>query len=438
MSEQSPLTLDVLKQAVAGNAVAFRCVTQYQPAGESGDKVFPPTYEGGKYATEKRVLDGGEIVDCVLLDSVQSQANRMELVLLDAWEAGKIELPVISVEFKEGAKAKVKDDSYEILKAIRVTTLEAPHRIADAIFRDSMDDKGRRFRQTEAGQVLNTADIRNAVGLFRHCPTALVFGLWDSTGPRGGLGAKFQRAMVSEMVGVGAQAGVKTSSRIEPLGVQKSAGPVFRTPDGAWTLDETRAAVEKGKPVKVGKDGNPSEINQGNVTPDIDYRKDRNRNLVKDENGRPIPIGGFTIARAVQTTVISLPALRRLRFPLDGRTKSKPEVDEAARTMLAATALLSATLLREQGADLRSRCLLVATEEFGWDLLDRPGKEKRFFTLDSEQAVQIYRAALSEAKRMKLPWHDKELTLTPSPELLALVAKSQHLAAATGAEAEAE
>ena len=41
------LDLDKLRDAVAGTAAAFRCVTEYQPAGGPGDKVFPATYEGG-------------------------------------------------------------------------------------------------------------------------------------------------------------------------------------------------------------------------------------------------------------------------------------------------------------------------------------------------------------------------------------------------------
>src|SRR5690606_26521884 len=127
------------------------------------------------------------------------------------------------------------------------------------------------------------------------CPTALVFGMWDSTGPRGGLGAKFQRAMVSEIVGLHAEAGVRTSSRIDPLQIMLQAGPIYATPEGDWTLDESAARKVKGKPAKVGKDGRPSEVNHGNVAPSI-------------------TAGGFTIGKAIQTTVISLPALRRLRL----------------------------------------------------------------------------------------------------------------------------
>ncbi|MEJ2381427.1 MAG: type I-U CRISPR-associated protein Cas7, partial [Gammaproteobacteria bacterium] len=63
------LDLAVLRSALRGTAAALRCVTDYQPAGGPGDKVFPPTYEGGKYAVETRMVDGNP-VDCVLLDSV--------------------------------------------------------------------------------------------------------------------------------------------------------------------------------------------------------------------------------------------------------------------------------------------------------------------------------------------------------------------------------
>jgi len=83
MSAIPVLTLDVVEEAVTGKAAAFRRIVRLQPAGGPGAKVFPPTYEGGKYVTEKRRING-EIVDCVLLDSVQSQANRMELALKEA------------------------------------------------------------------------------------------------------------------------------------------------------------------------------------------------------------------------------------------------------------------------------------------------------------------------------------------------------------------
>ena len=80
MSES--LNLSDLMAAVTGTAAAFRSVTKLQPVGGQGDKVFPATYSGGIYATERRPLNG-QVVDCVLIDSVQSQANRAEENAID-------------------------------------------------------------------------------------------------------------------------------------------------------------------------------------------------------------------------------------------------------------------------------------------------------------------------------------------------------------------
>lgn len=399
----NPLDLQTLRRAVAGRAAAFRCVTDYQPAGGPGDKVFPPTYEGGKYATEERIDPAtGQVRKCVLLDSVQSQANRMELALLEAHRANDAALPQVVTRF----------DQDSLLTKFTVSSLEAPHRIADALFRDSLLD-GVIFRKSDKGRVLDNADIRNATGLFGLCPTALVFGLWDSTGPRGGLGAKFQRALVSEIVGFDAVAGVKTSSRIDPAQIMLGAGPLYErksetggTP--TWTLD---AADGKGKLKKTGR---PSEANHGNVTPGI-------------------VDGGFTISSARQTTTLSLAVLRRLRFPLGGSADSDRQVDLAARTALAALGLTAGTLVRGD-VDLRSRCQLFAEGESAWQLLDRPGQTPQVYRLDTGGSLDLLREAVGEAKRSGLSWVEEPIELTPSPELVELVRKSQELASESGAD----
>ncbi len=399
------LNLEILKLSVAGKAAAFRCVTEYQPAGGPGDKVFPPTYERGQYAGETRIING-EPVPCVLLDSVQSQANRMELALLEAVRAKRIALPIIEARF----------DDARLLKKFTVTSLEAPHRIADAIFRDSMcEENGNRimFRKSGKGKILDTTDARNATGLFELCPTALVFGVWDSTGPRGGLGAKIQRAIVSEIVGLHAQVGVKTSSRIDPLQVQLGAGPIYerseknnQNPD--WAIDVASAGP---KPVKVGrkKDGKPSEVNHSNIPPQITP-------------------GGITISSAVHTTVLSLVAIRRLRFPLNGQDTSDPQVNVSARTVLAALGLLAAVIAREEGSDLRSRCQLVPTQEFAWELIAEPGAIPIKYKVDAETAVALFNQAVAQAREMGLPWEDI-ISLSPHPDLIKLVGRSQELAA---------
>ncbi len=406
------LTVDVLTSAVAGMAAAFRCRRTLQPAGGPGDKVFPPTYSGAVYAVEERRVrreDGTEeVVPCVLLDSVQSQANRMEEALQEAVDAGLIQIQVIEVHFP--------DD--QLLQPVgRVTSLQAPHRIADAILRDSLLN-GKRFPDSEEGQRLAHVGLHNATPLYELCPTALVFGIWDSTGPRGGLGAKFQRALVSEIVGVRASFGTKTSSRIDPLGIQRQAGPVYHAAGGpiGWTLDEEAAAKEKGKPAKI-KDGKPSQVNHGNVTPSLSD--------LQRETGRPLA-GGVTIGHADQTVVLSLASLRRLRFPADGGNGSA-ERDVAARTTLAALALCAATLAMERGLDLRSRCLLWPDGPTEWELLEVPGKAPARFRLDQEKAVALLAAAMHTAHSQGVTWR-QSLRLDASPPLVELVRKSQELA----------
>src|SRR3954469_8698987 len=95
MPSDSTLNYAKLREAVAGSAAAFRLTLKLEAV---SPKVFPPTYEGGKYATEERII-GGQKLLCVLLDSVPSQANRMELALQDAWVADEIKLPVVSADF---------------------------------------------------------------------------------------------------------------------------------------------------------------------------------------------------------------------------------------------------------------------------------------------------------------------------------------------------
>ena len=423
------LDLKTLTAAMSGTAAAFRCVTEYQPAGGPGDKVFPPTYEGGKYAKEKRIDPAtGELKPCVLLDSVQSQANRMELALLEMHRADKVQLPVLVARFDQG----------QLLRKFSVTSLEAPHRAADALFRDSLLN-GVMFRRSGKGRILDTADTRNATGLFGLCPTGLVFGLWDSTGPRGGLGAKFQRALVSEIVGYDAVPGTDTASRIDPAQIQREGATLYlRESEGEnephWTLDEARG---RGKLGTGNKKGRPSQANHGNVTPDYAFAKDRGQiiyDTIVDAQGReksePRILGGFTISKAVQTTVLSLSALRRLRFPLPGSLDSDHDADLAARTVLAALGLAAGSLARID-VDLRSRCQLFAERGCVWRLLDHPGRPPREFSLDPEFAISLLREAIVCAKEAGLPW-EGEIELTPSPDLVELVRRSQVLTSGAG------
>jgi CRISPR-associated protein Csb1 len=355
---------------------------------------------------------------------VQSQANRIEEALQDAVDAGRIQIPVIEVDFSEIPIIEPGQSGEGLFEPIgRVTSLEAPHRVADAILRDSELD-GIPFRNTPIGKKIGFANLRNATPLFEICPTSLLLGLWDSTGPKGGLGTKFQRALVSEIIGVDASYGTKTSSRIDPLAIRKDAARIYETPDRGWTLLPEEAAQEKKKPVLKGKDGKPSEANHGNIVPSLsDVSRD----------GLPLA-GGVTIAYAEQMTVISLPALRRLQFPLDGKISA--EVNNAGRTVLAALGLCGAVLAAERGLDLRSRCLLWPTAPLSWELLQIPGHPSNPFELKADAAIQVLQEAVQQATQLGLPWLTEPLKLKPAKRLVELVRKSQELAINSGDESD--
>ena len=408
------LTFERLRNAVAGDTVALRSRMTLQPAGGPGDKVFPPSYavEGRaahKYAVEERQTGTGDGVSTtVLLDSVASQANRAELALLDGWERGELVFPVPYVDFSHDGGMT----DYE-----KLTVLEAPHRLADAIFRDSLLD-GTLFRLSDVGRAITDATPRNATDLFRYSPTSLLFGMWDSTGPKGGLGSKFQRAYVSEIVGFDARVGNKVSSRIDPMQIEKVASEdrVFNStgPDEVWTHDAQAAERDKnGAPAPAsrgsasGEAGQPSKINHGNIVPSIDALA-----------------GGVTISSALQTTVISFAALRRLRFKGLDRT-----AETAAHTAIAALGIAAVAYQHENDYDLRSRCLLLPTHRPRIELLGRDGSAGEVVAVDRDTSAQVLREAAAQASTSGVAWETKEIRLVPAPKLLELIRRSRKVAA---------
>jgi len=392
------LDLATLHAAVNGSAAAFRCRRKLQPAGGAGDKVFPPTFAGAVYAVEQRRIPGRpEPVTCVVLDTVQSQANRMEQALQEALDGGRVTIPVLKVDFSAWSPMGSKPDGEKFIDDVgTITSLQVPHRLADAILRDSQTADGTPFRKSEKGSALNTVSQRNATALYQLCPTALIFGMWDSTGPKGGLGAKFERAIVSEVVGVGAtiqDTHKARGVRRDPLEIRKAV-PILKAADKSWSIAESKT-----KGVEA-----PSAINHGSVPFDSDN-------------------AGTTMEYAEQVTTLSLIVLRRLCFPNSGTANS--DADAAGRTVLAALGLCAAALAFESGLALRSRCLIWPEEAMTWDLLARPGDEPKRFELSADEAIALLTAAVASAKAAKLEWEKDAIELVPQQKLAELVRLSQ-------------
>lgn len=161
-----------------------------------GDIVFPPTYAApsqkrgdpsvynidrfgetsilrktferlGKVQTfmdAERTEQGPEHSVCIV-DSIASQANRIEPAFADAIAEGEL-VPRVVI------KIAIKDDEAKKEERL-INLLDAGHRAADAIVRfSSLSD--------ELGRAIGARRDGDSLPLAKIAPTSLVFGMWDS------------------------------------------------------------------------------------------------------------------------------------------------------------------------------------------------------------------------------------------------------------------
>ena len=373
------------------SAAGLRLRIRLQPLYGPGEIVFPCTVAGGRYQISNRRIPGySESVPCAILDSVQSQANRMEDALLGDIREGKLKLPHLETDFA-GIEGLLKEIG-------KITCFEAPHRIFDAILRDSMDERGIHFPLTELGQKVINSNAKDATAIFQVSPASLLFGSWDSTGVSGGLGEKYTRCVVSEVVGINTEQAARAGTRIDPLNLAGSIPPdkiLKETKDEMWAqIAKSRKKIDK-----------PSEINHSSVP--------------WPKEGSQLH-GGVTVDYIQQSTTISFAALRQLHFPVGGKDQSS-----FAHAVLAAIALHAAALNTERGWHLRSRCDLILDDGVSpeWENLGGSSISKEILTADATR--DVLNEAIAKAKEAGLLWNDKPIRLKPSPALQKLVVASQ-------------
>lgn len=361
--------LDRLEDAVMlrSDDAAIRIHATYQPQAGAKAKVFPPTYlpDGEtKYHFEERWGDDGETVSVVVLDSIQSQANRCERAL--DREADRLGLPRLLL------RAALKERDVEI------SVLEAPHRSRDAYFIDSQID-GTPFDATEIGRALNSVTAKDATAALRYAPYDLVYGVWDSHRNRR-VPTKFPRSYSSEMLGWEAVPGKRAATKGDPLNLPGTQGVV---------RSEWRPNDEGGKKKPV-----LNELGHGMIP------------------GQPSgEAGGVSVRKITRAGVLSLTALAALKFPV-----SSGDANAAGRVALAALALAADRLaFAGAGLHLRSGADLVrVSDTLSWV---RAGTEPEPFELTREAALDMLERARQRLADAGVEWSGDPVVVEPSEKL---------------------
>lgn len=358
-----------------GDDAAIRIQAEYEPQAGPSAKVFPPTYaapEGNTpplYHLETRWGGDGEPVDVVLLDSYQSQANRVEAALKA--NAEDLGLPQLVVETQADGHS------------VRISSLDAPHRSRDAYFLDSEID-GVAFDKTEVGKALNTATADDATAYLRFAPYDLVYGVWDShRGKR--IAIKFARAFTSEMIGWDVLRGKRSATKGDPLNLTKTT----------HEYSEWRPDAQTGE---IGKKVETSKIGHGMIP------------------GSPEEsTGGVSVRSISRIAVLSLTALARFTFPTGG-----VDATIEGRTVLAALALVGDRLaFGGAGINLRSGSdLVLASERIEWV---RRANEPELFEMATADALSLLELAQTRLVSVGIDWASEPVLLQPNDRLAALI-----------------
>jgi CRISPR-associated protein Csb1 len=148
--------------------VALHLKQKLLPVEGEGAPIFPPTYAMGERKSPYNIDELSDGTKVCTIDSVGSQANRMEPIFKAA-QQGEPENPLAKL-------VPQVDIAYGNEKKISI--LEAGHRLGDAIIRSSKTDA---FDLPRAAKEAFEEFLRgDATKIAKLAPTSLVFGVWDS------------------------------------------------------------------------------------------------------------------------------------------------------------------------------------------------------------------------------------------------------------------
>lgn len=383
----------LLEACRPGGASVLTSVTPLEPAAGPHASVAPAKFvERGQsvFAYERRFWEG-RAVDAVLIDSKQSQNNRLEAAVSDAIADGDPVLsamPRIELRFDDG---------------ITLTDLQLPHRVFDGQLRaGSINDTP--TTEVPEYRALRDATPSHARPLLERSPMTLLLGGWDAS--RKSHQGRYRSILVGEIIGILAdQEGPvdrrhsrRGGARIDPIGMRIDLPDAQRKAIAEAQKDELSSDTYK----KAVQKKQASVLGLGGIPPALDQ------------------LGAVACQAIIRSHVLSFAALRGLRFD-----SVSPEGDAACRAVLAALALNG---LARSDAELllRANCDLVESGPAVVTLDKRYGDKEVLSALSIDEASRLLDEAIDYARQHGgLVWDGSTLVVDGNPAVLAVSVDEQ-------------
>lgn len=315
--------------------VALVLRQKLSPCGEDRI-VFPPTYASSPGSKTPYALD--ELSDgtrTVIIDSVGSQANRMESLFVRPKD-GRQGRPLSDLVPQVGVEIERQESDNEA--KIVVSIMEAGHRLGDAIIRSSE-------LADEAHDAFSVFKLHGDAGsIARLSPTTLVFGAWDSRDTQ----AKLPRIVQSTV--------------------------------RAWDVDELHRSAQYAPPVDYAE---------------LDVFSEAEREKAEGKESSDLAKRGYVHVPAVNThggVLVHGEITRDVTVNLIALRQLGGEEGEALRAYVLGLALGAATAPPD--AYYRQGCLLTpdAEDASGWTVVHRDGRREDV-ALDHDAALAFAREA---------------------------------------------
>ncbi len=355
--------------------VALHLKQKLLPVEGEGGVIFPPTYADIGYNIDT-LSDGTKVA---LVDSVGSQANRMEPIFKRKPYSGLV--PQVEIELHTKEHDGEKHDK-------TLSLLDLAHRSADAVV----------YSCPELAPLIEKAfralkQRGDAGPLCQLSPTSLVFGFWDSRGESSEKHPRLVRSVIRAW-------------NVQPLHAAAQFNSVWKALDENQQNElETEAKAKKTKLSEKGFADAPATFRKTRVAQYLD--------------GSPNPeariLGGVLASGPIERDVtVNLVALRAIKSADDEKTK------EVRRYLLALT-LIAATA--EFDLFLREGCHLRYADDDPWNAVPRRG-EIEPIDLSSEDAQKtLLDYAENAVKPFSKEWPENSIYKFDLKEAKKLLAK---------------